>query len=96
MNPLSASLQDDALEEFWPGICEQIQQLQQDTHKQAFFHVLLTWFLAGLKPEIQGRVLDKRCQTHDEAHDEALSIEMALESQKGVIQKTPAVFEIQQ
>ena len=96
MNPLPANLQDDALEEFRPGIREQIQQLQQNTHKQAFFHVLLTWFLAGLRPEIRGRVLDKRCQTHEEAHDEAVSIEMALESQKGVIQKTPAVFEIHQ
>ena len=96
MNPLPAELQDEELEQFRPGIREQIQQLQQETHKQAFFHVLLTWFLAGLKPEIRGRVLDKRCQTHEEAHDEAVSIEMALESQKGIIQKTPVVFEVQQ
>ena len=94
MDPIPAALSDQALEDFRPGIRAEIAQLQERAFKGAFFHMLLTWFLAGLKPEIRGRLLDKRCLNHTDAYEEALSIEMALESQKGVINKPAAVFSV--
>ena len=94
MEAIPANLSDQALEDFRPGIRDEIAQLQVRAFKGAFFHMLLTWFLAGLRPEIRGRLLDKRCLNHTDAYEEALSIEMALESQKGVINKPPAVFAV--
>lgn len=96
MDAIPDELKREELDNAVEGTRQRIEDLQTATFKQAFFHVLLTWFLAGLKPEIRGRLLDKRCLNHTEAHEEAVAIEMAIESQKGVVNKPPAVFAVQQ
>lgn len=90
---LPASLTNNQGVVMIPNFLEELRNFREECY-QAFSDVtLLHYFLGGLKPEIRGRLLEKCCQSHDEAKHQANLIQQAMESQANKTIHAPQVFQ---
>ena len=79
-----------------PAIRQQVKIAQKAARRQVLDNNLFHYFLGGLRPRIREKVLDKRVRTFDEAVDEALASETALDSGNNVVEKELPVLEMKQ